>query len=641
VSRFITFAVFGLSYGCVYSLAATGLVLTFRTSGVFNMAFGAQAYGSAAVYYAAVKESHWNRWAGLLLAVVVVGPLLGFALDRVLFRHIRTAPQVVKLITALGLLVGIPSVAQFFFGTDNKPNPPDAFWSSHTFYRFLGSRIDGNQLSIIVTAVAVVVALGLFLRFTSIGLQMRAVVESPRMVQLAGINADRVGTTAWVLSGLIAGLAGVLLAPTHTALVDRDFTLLLVAAMAAAAFGRLISLPLTLLGGLAVGVGQEVLAGYLPLNSVWAKGLRPSFPFLVLVGLLLFLPGLRQRRDTTDPLAACDPPTPALAASHGDPRLRRINRVTALVGIPAIVFLPMLAYHHTWLNVMTLGVVFSTIMLSITALTGLSGQISLCQFSLAGVGAFTAGQLATRYDLSVLWGILIGAAVAAAVGALISLPALRLGGVYLALATLAFALMADNFLFPLHWVGGGQSGVQIPKPVGFSGEWAFFFLSVVVLAICGGIVVLVRKGTTGQYLAALRGSETAAATIGISPARAKFTVFAVSAGIAGAGGALYGSSVTSVNSDQFNFFLSLAFMVLVLTTGVRTVEGAVNAGIAFAVIPFLLDKYASNFNVLVFALFAYGSLTYAKHPEGIVEFQKRRSLAAITRWLDRKQVAPT
>ncbi len=95
-----------------------------------------------------------------------------------------------------------------------------------------------------------------------------------------------------------------------------------------------------------------------------------------------------------------------------------------------------------------------------------------------------------------------------------------------------------------------------------------------------------------------------------------------------------------MNSDQFNFLFSLVFMVLVLTTGVRTVEGAVNAGIAFAVIPFLLDKYAPDLNVLVFALFAYGTLTFAKHPEGILEFQKRRSLAAITRWLDRRQPAP-
>ena len=640
MSHFLVYAVPGLPYGCVFALVAIGLVLTYKTSGVFNLAFGAQAYVSAAVYYATVRQSHWNRVAGGVVSILVVAPVLGYLLDRLLFRHIRTAPPVVKLITALGLLVGIPSVVQFFFGTGSKQRPPALALNPDRVYHFGRYALDGNKVSIVVATVVVVAVLAVLFRFTALGLMMRAVVESPRMVQLAGINADRVGAVAWMMSSALAGLAGVLLAPTYFDLNPDNFTLLLVAAIAAAAFGRLASLPLTLVGGLVLGVIAEVLTGYLPLNSVFATGLRPSFPFIMLVALLLFWPGLRGRREATDPLAGCDPPPPALTSTHRDPRLDRVARRGFPVFVAVFIAVCLFALPGQRLLQVNQALVFATIMLSITVLTGLSGQISLCQMTFAGVGAFTAGQLALRYNLPILVGIVIGAAVAALVGAIVAVPALRLGGVFLALATLAFAAMADNVVFPLKSVSGGKSGLVIPRPqVGsfvFRSDRSFFLLALVVFTLCGFVVILVRKGTTGQYLAALRGSEVAATTIGINPVRAKITVFALSAGIAGIGGALLASLNQSASSDDYGFRLSLVFMVLVLTTGVRTVEGAANAALGLVFIPEILSNFGSSFSVLTYALFGYGTITYARHPEGILEFQKRRSTEAIARWLDRR-----
>jgi branched-chain amino acid transport system permease protein len=257
----------------------------------------------------------------------------------------------------------------------------------------------------------------------------------------------------------------------------------------------------------------------------------------------------------------------------------------------------------------------------------------------AGVGAFTAGQLAVRYDVPFLVGMLAGAALAALIGALVAIPALRLGGVFLALATLAFALMADNFVFPLDSVGGGASGLAVPRPkllgIDFGADRSFFLLAMAAFVICALIVILVRKGTTGQYLAALRGSEVAAATIGINANRAKVIVFALSAGIAGTGGALLASLARTTNADSFNVQLSLVFMVLVLTTGARTVEGAANAGAAFIFIPEILGALPGHLSVLAYALFGYGTINYAKHPEGILEYQKRKSTEAIVRLVDR------
>ena len=149
---------------------------------------------------------------------------------------------------------------------------------------------------------------------------MRAVVESPRMTALAGINSDRVSVFSWMLSSLFAGLAGVLMAPLFTQLAANNFTILLVAAIAAAAFARLTSIPMALLGGLLLGILQGILAGYLPLNSVLANGLRPSLPFVLLFLLLLFWPGLRQQREVTDPLAGVDPPPSGTRGAGARPR---------------------------------------------------------------------------------------------------------------------------------------------------------------------------------------------------------------------------------------------------------------------------------------------------------------------------------
>ena len=123
-----------------------------------------------------------------------------------------------------------------------------------------------------------------------------------------------------MLSSLFAGLAGVLIAPLFAQLAATNFTILLVAAIAAAAFARLTSIPMALLGGLLLGILQGILAGYLPLNSVLANGLRPSLPFVLLFLLLLFWPGLRQQREATDPLAGVDPPPPGLAAAARESR---------------------------------------------------------------------------------------------------------------------------------------------------------------------------------------------------------------------------------------------------------------------------------------------------------------------------------
>jgi branched-subunit amino acid ABC-type transport system permease component len=654
VTQFLNYAVPGIPFGCVFALMAVGLVLTYKASGVFNLAFGAQAFVSALAFVSLIQDG-WPRWAAAVLAILVLGPLVGVLLDRLLFRRIRTAPPLVKLIPSLGLLVALPQLALIIAGSTPDIPPPALFVNAQRVYLHLGSvPFSGLELSIAGCTVVVVVVLVALFQFTPVGLEMRAVVESPRMTELAGVNAGRVSAFAWMLSSVMAALAGVLLAPLYSQLDPQNFTVLLVWGIAGAVIGRFASLPLALLGGLALGVAQQIIAGYLPAGII-ATGLRPSLPFVV---LLVFLPFTRQRQ-LDDPLASCDPPSATVESGTRGYRSaatlagvgggqahpvglwhRRLRRqaddtvwsrmarrptttlawaVGALAVVSALTWVP-----PQWLLTMTQGIAFGVIFLSLTLLTGMSGQISLCQATFAGLGGFAAGQLADHFGLPVVIGMVAGGLLAAVLGVIVAVPTLRLAGLPLALATLAFALLADNILFPNSWVGNGAGGVTVPRPsagpVSFAAARPFFILSLGILGVAAGIVKLVGDGTMGRYLAAMRGSEMAATSVGIDVYGLRVLVFALSAALAGVGGALFGSLEGSLSPDDFGYQISAVLLVVVAIVGLGSISGAVVAGLVYTTLQEAVTTLPSRFAGLVAVLFGLATLSYTRHPEGILDY---------------------
>lgn len=631
----LTYVIKGIPLGCVFALLAIGLVLTYKTSGVFNLAFGAQAFLAAAVYYDVRVRHAWPTVPAFVFAVLVVSPLVGLLLERLIFRHLRSASPLAKLVSALGLLVALPSIVQLWLGKGQTFGVVGIWWDDDALYRFGDFVLDGKQMAILTCTAAGVIALGLLFRYAPIGLRMRAVVESPRMTELAGVNADRVGAFSWTLSSLFAGLAGVLLAPSFAQLGANDFTTLLVAAIAAAAFARLTSIPLALLGGILLGVGQALLAGYLPPASLLARNLRPSLPFIALFLLLLFWPGLRTATQSKDPMAGVDPPPLPPAAEERSHFLTVGTRVFGVVVFGVLVVLSLTTFSSYWLLVFTQAAIYSTIFLSITVITGMGGQVSLAQATFAGIGAFATAQIVDTWGFAVLPTMLVGALVAAAIGALLAVPALRLGGLFLSLGTLAFALMFQYVLVPMDWVGGGLTPLEMPRPAGLDDDKAFFLFCIAVLAVVSVLVILIRKGTTGRFLDALRGSEVAAQSIGINPVRSKILVFAVSAGIAGLGGALLSMQEGEANPVRFEYTWGLFFVVIVVTLGARTVEGAINAGLGFMLMPEVL-KWVGLPASWQFVLFGLGAITYAKYPDGVLEANKRKSLAFIDRHLPKR-----
>ncbi|MGO8873092.1 MAG: ABC transporter permease subunit [Acidimicrobiales bacterium] len=631
MEHFLGFAIPGIPYGCTYAIVAVGLVLTYQATGVFNFAYGAQAYTSAFLFTRFVQNQHLPIWLAFLLSVVVLGPALGLAFDHFLFRKIPNTNTTAKLVTGITLFVGIPSVLSVIFGNANQYNPPSILFSPGTVYfRVAGTPINGIYLTTVLTTVIVLAALVALMRLTNLGLQMRGAVESRRLIELDGVNAGRVVAVAWAISGLMAGLAGVLLAPIYGQLQFSDYAALMVAAFAAAAWAVLRSMPIAALVGILMGVVSTVLAGYLPVSSVWSSATLTSLPFIVLMAALLIVPGLRSLDRTKDPLSSVDPPTPPTTATLRAPQIDRVIRVLWYVLLGAFIVSMLTWIPTSWENVFNAGLVFATIFLSITLITGMGGQLSLAQATLAGVGAFTAAQLANHLGLSLLVGGLVGAVAAAVVAVVLAFASVRLRGLGLALMTIAAALFFDNTVFPQLTSGNGQGLDVKPQWVGLGifnpNGHAFFVLAMLVLLVCIAGVLLVRKGTTGRFLGAMRGSETAAAGLGINLTWQHVLVFAMSGVVAGLGGTLMSIQQQQVNPALFNYQISLVFVVVVVTTGVSTVEGAINAGFGFVILQQLLTYVPARFggNSLVIVFFAFGALTYSAHPEGILEYQKRR-----------------
>lgn len=665
----------GAAPGTVFALVALGFVLTYKTSGVFNLAFGAQAYMSAALYFQARESWGWSIVPAVVASVVVLAPAVGLLLEMLIFRYLGPGSAVAKLVIVIGLSVALPNLFDLVIGFDPVagrtptgivPDGASVFYDPFGVYAF--SR---DELVAVGVAVVAMAGLAALFRFSAIGLQMRAVVESPRMTELNGIRADRVSAFSWALSSLFAGLAGVLIAPRFNTLAAPDFFNLVVVAIAAAAVGRLVSLPRALAGGMGLGVLIALVDTFLPRWSAdhpWLRpfqeNVTPAMPFVVLFAVLVLWPALRRAREVSDPLSGVDPPPPSLAAATRSASLTRATRAFALVFFSLMGYVVLVHADASWLFLVTQAVILSTIYLSITVITGLAGQVSLCQGTFAAIGGFSVFQLADRHGMSVLLAALIGAVIASATGAILSLPVLRLGGVWLAIATLAFAFFFDAVMVRFSWIGGGETsllqGTRVPRPT--VGPWdleddrAFLVLAALVFVVVSLAVIQIREGTVGRTLRALRGSEIAAESIGISPARARVTAFAVSAFIAGLGGAMLSIHQQNVNySNNFAPFAALFWLVLVVSLGSRTVEGAAQAGAAYALFDAVLlrgalfgwllrgdDRIPGLFPISPkwrFVLFGLGTLQFARHPEGLVEHGKRRAAVRTEQLMARRQRA--
>ncbi|MFE9632570.1 ATP-binding cassette domain-containing protein [Streptomyces sp. NPDC006463] len=633
----LVFVLSGLVSGALYALLATGLVLSYSASGLFNFAHGATAYLCALAFYELHSGLGWPAVPAALLVVCVLAPGLGWGLDRLMFRRLARVGETAQIVATIGLLVALPAAglwavelladagapvkpAENQFGLPGAGPSPAKSWQLAQ-----GVGIDSDQLITWVATAVVAVALWVLMRHTRLGLRLRAAVDNRSLTELRGISADRLSSVAWMIASALAGLAGVLATPL-LGLSAHDFTLFLFVSATAAVIGRFASVPLAFAGGLGLGVLQNLVAGYASFAE-GITGFRTAVPFLILFGGLLVL----TRRARTAGVAAVDePPVDHLAgASWG----RRWGVWAGGAGLLCVAFYTVTTPF--WSGLLAQGLAVALVFMSFTVVTGLGAMVSLAQGTFVTGAALVAGLLMSR-GWPFVAALAVGTCAAALLGALVALPALRLGGRSLALATLALAFLADQVLFQLRWLRNGDSGWPVPRPVfgpvDLSDDRALGVALVVLVAVVAAGLSALRSSPSGRAMLAVRSAPAAAMASGVSVLRTKLVLFALSAGLAGFGGVMYASFNTRITATDFTAMAGLVWLAVVVAAGVRRPQYAVVAGLVFAVAPRLLSDYVTSSAHLPVILFGLAGLALANDPDGYcaavpVRLARRRARA--------------
>lgn len=577
MEEYLPFLVAGLASGSVYAIAAMGLVVTYKTSGMFNFAHGAVGMAATYVFYSLRTDAGLPTWLAASLAVLVVGPLIGLVIDRVLLRRLDGAPGSTYVVVSLGLLIAVQGLFLVVYGA--APRRVEPFLPQSTF-RLPGVNVGWDQVLLVGIALASGLGLALFFR-TRFGILTRAVVDDRPLSELSQVNARGVTSASWMIGCSFASLSGILLAP----LLGLDavrLTLLVLYSFGAAAVGRLVSLPLTYAGALAIGIGAQLATKFV-VGHPGLAGLPSSVAFIVLFAVLVFSPPGRFAELTrTDG-----------RAQRGDGLVAQRFPVRFLAAAVALAAVIPSQLSSGRLLTATAVAAFVLVFSSLGLAVGLSRQVSLCHVVFVALGATTLARLADA-GVPYLAALLLAGLVMVPVGAVVAIPAIRLSGLFLALATFGFGVLAQNLLYPTEAVFGVEAILTIQRPevfgISLRGDTAFYFF--VLAVVVAGVVATeaVRATRMGRLLRALADSPTAVQSLGVNPVVPRVLVFCLTGFLAGIAGGLLGTLTLSVNAQTFDSFQSLVWVAALVAAGPASLSGAVLAAVLLVWVPAVFDS---------------------------------------------------
>ncbi|MDQ6695906.1 MAG: branched-chain amino acid ABC transporter permease/ATP-binding protein [Actinomycetota bacterium] len=598
MTEHVNFLLLGLANGAVFAALGLALTVTFRSSNVMNFATSAMALFTAYIYAGLRRGELLILVPGLPASVDMGGPLsfvpaavlaltisavLGLVMYVVVFRPLRSASVIAKAVASLGVMVVMTGVIVQRQGT--RPPPVDRILPTDRLS--VGDvSVSRDRVYFALSVVALAIVVWALTRFTRFGLKTRAASESEKGAYLAGLSPDRIAAMNWMLSAVVCGAAGILIAPI-VPLVPLQYTLFIVPALATGILGRFERLGPAVIGGLAVGMLQSE-AGYLRVQHSWLPG--SGLAELVPLALIMVVLVARAR------------PLPSRGvilhqALGSAPRPRSIGRPALLGAVAAAAALALLSGSSRAALITSL--ILAIITLSYVVVTGYTGQISLAQLTLAGVAGFIVAPLSTGWRLPLAHATIpfplapvVAALAATVVGVVFGLPALRVRGVPLAVVTLALAVALEAAwfrnpdivpstgfdvhgpkLFGLDLSIG--SGLDYPRP-------AFGFLVLAVLVAVGVGVAKLRTSRLGSAMLAVRANERSAAAAGVNVVLTKLAAFAIGSFTAGLGGALLAYKLGNVTFASFTVFLGLSVFATAYLAGVTSVTGGIVAGLVCA-----------------------------------------------------------
>jgi ABC-type branched-subunit amino acid transport system ATPase component/branched-subunit amino acid ABC-type transport system permease component len=629
MTQYVVFLLLGLGNGAVFGALALAVVMTYRSSGVVNFGTGAIAL-YVAYFFAYLRQGQLlllipgaptsvsiggplGLWPAMVISLVVAA-VLGLVLYLLIFRPLRTAPPVAKAVAALGVSLLLTALIAEKIGTlpvAVGPIFPTVQW--HHGSLTVSSNVVYFALTILILAIVLTVAV----RYTRFGLATRGAAESERGAYLSGVSPDRIAAYNWMLSSVVAGLGGILIAPI-VPLVPVAYTLFIVPALAAAVVAGFDNMIVAVVAGILIGAVQSVMqlleSKYTALPS---SGLDDLVPLVIILIVLV----VRAR------------PLPGrgaiiLQTLGRAPRPRRLWPPTVVAAAAALIALIVLGGNYR--AGLIVSFIMAIIALSSVVITGYAGQVSLAQLTIAGVAGFLLGPISNNLHVPFPFAPLLAAAGATVLGVVIGLPALRVRGLTVAVVTLALAYALEAVWFrDLKFVGA--SGVAVPNPKIFGWNLGigaglsyprltFGIMCLVVLTVVAVGVAMLRRSQLGSQMLAVRANERSAAAAGVSVARVKILAFAIAAFIAGIGGSLLAYQLGTVTFDSFEAYGGLVLFSTVYLAGITSVSGGLLAGIIAAngLVYVIIDRVVNSTGWYAVVSSVLLILTVILNPEGIV-----------------------
>ncbi|WP_420619053.1 ABC transporter permease subunit [Candidatus Poriferisocius sp.] len=579
----------GVIDGLLVGLLALGIVLIYRASGVINFAVGSLGVLSASLLALLVLTYGWPFWPAAIVSVVA-GGLIAAALELTVITRLFRAPRVILLVATIGiaqlcelLQIALPEIEVSM--ANRYPVALSGRWE------ILGLRVRGVELMVIIVVPVLTAALTYYLQRTAQGRAIRAAASNPDLAQLTAISPKIISTITWIIAGLLAAVALILVAGINGQ--PSGFRSLgpatLVQVLAAALIGRLRNFPVAMIAGVALGLLRSLLVFNWPTTA----GLYDGTLFLIVIATTLVASRRLTGSDESFSFVPTTRPLPhAVAHLWWVRHSSRIGIGLLIAGAAILPFLVTLASRQLLFSEVLL---FALIGISLVVLSGWTGQISLGQAALAGIGGLTTAALVAGRDIGVglggasftlalpdihfLLALLVGAAVTGAIAVVIGLGALRIRGFHLAIATLALALLGQQFLWRRPFFSGDSYTVSLPRatgPVDLTEQRSYYFFSLIALVVVIVLVARMRATGVGRRWLAVRDNSTAASAYTISPSRAGIQAFVVSGVIAGLGGGLLAGLYVSVGlTERFQLQDSIEIVAIAVIGGAGTVVGPI------------------------------------------------------------------
>jgi branched-chain amino acid transport system permease protein len=650
VEQILLFTLLGFGSGALIAGIALGVVLSYRGSGLINLSTGAVAMLGGYAFWAlnAGKIASLPTAAALPLALVFVaafGALTEFAV----YRPLRNSAPLAKLVASLGVLLVAQASMLLAFGITPQPAPGIL---PTTIVHIFGAVVPIDRFILTGLVIVAAAALAAVYKWTKFGLATRAAAENEAAAMLSGLSPNVISLVNTLLASLVAGGLGIL-AASITSLDPETLPLLIIPALAAALIAQFTSFGIACAAALGIGILDSLVqyasaqTWFPQSGGVALPGVTDLLAFVIIVVVLFWrgsrIPGRGEVVERRLPEA---------------PRPRHLWRTALICGLAGAVLLVVFPYDFREALINTL--VGAVMALSLVVITGFVGQISIIQLALAGAAGFTISHMAVNFGITFPVAALAGIAVAAVIGVITAISAVRVRGVSLSVVTLAGAVAIENFGFVNTTWGGGLAGSPVPEMKWFGVDlgpqasfrgvdgnlpspifgWAALICCVLLCVAVG----FIRRGTLGQRMLAVRSNERAAAAAAINPRTVKLYAFTIAAVIAGVAGVLYAYNFGSVSADRFDAFTALSLIAFAYAGGITLISGAVFAGLlsAQALIPYALDKWFGlngNWFLLVGGLLLI--FTLLRNPDGVAgDIYRRTHKQPVLRAPDAAAVAP-